>query len=73
MATKSKDDDDLSEPANDSGGAANIPAPPLKPFSKTGGHTPGKPLARTFRPEIPRRVGQIPGMPGLENYGTSLA
>ncbi len=45
-------------------GAGKFDAPPLKPFSKKGSHTPGKPPGQAaFRPEIPRRVVEIPGSP----------
>ena len=37
-------------------------APPLKPFSKKGSHTPARPTASApQRPEVPRRVTDIPG------------
>lgn len=41
-------------------GTRKFDAPPLKPFSKKGSHTPGQ---AAFRPEIPRRVVEIPGSP----------
>ena len=45
-------------------GTRKFDAPPLKPFSKKGSHTPGKPPGQAaFRPEIPRRVVEIPGSP----------
>ncbi len=45
-------------------GAGKFDAPPLKPFSKKGSHTPGKPPGQAaFRAEIPRRVVEIPGSP----------
>ena len=42
----------------------NIEAPPLKPFSRKGSHAaaPSKPSSN-FRPEVPRRVVEIPGSP----------
>ena len=36
-------------------------APPLKPFSRKAGATASKPTATPFRPDIPRRVVDIPG------------
>lgn len=51
----------------------NMSAPPLKPFSKKGSHAPsapGKPPATPVsqgaasRTEIPRRIADIPGVPG---------
>ncbi len=45
-------------------GPRKFDSPPLKPFSKKGSHTPGKPPGQAaFRPEIPRRVVEIPGSP----------
>ena len=45
-------------------GAGKFDAPPLKPFSKKGSHTPGKPPGQAaFRPEIPRRVVEFPSSP----------
>lgn len=44
-------------------GSPNIEAPPLKPFSRKGSHAaPSKPSGN-FRPEVPRRVVEIPGSP----------
>jgi cytoskeletal protein CcmA (bactofilin family) len=42
----------------------DLSAPPLKPFSKHGSHTPAKPPSRpvNYHPEVPRRVADIPGM-----------
>ena len=47
-------------------------APPLKPFSKKGTHTSGKPSGQLFRPEIPRRVAEIPGAPRRGDHRLSL-
>ncbi len=45
-------------------GTRKFDSPPLKPFSKKGSHTPEKPPGQAaFRPEIPRRVVEIPGSP----------
>jgi cytoskeletal protein CcmA (bactofilin family) len=39
-----------------------IGAPPMKPFSKKGSHMPtSKPAAAPFRPDMPRRMPDIPG------------
>jgi len=73
MVTKSKDSGDLPMPEHGLGSAVKMAAPPLKPFSKNGDNTPGKPIGRTFHPEIPRRVGEIPGVPGHEDQSMSLA
>ena len=45
-------------------GSGNLSAPPLKPFSRKGTHTPAKPpTSPTFHPEIPRRAPpEIPGV-----------
>ena len=43
--------------------ASEMAAPPLKPFAKSVNHGPSKPLGTPFRPEIPRRVTEIPGGP----------
>lgn len=63
MFRKTKGDDEgPDKPA--SGDGKDIDAPPLKPFSRKGSHTPGKPPSATsFRPEIPRRVVDIPVAP----------
>ena len=55
---------------NKSGG--NISAPPLKPFSKKGSHGPSKSTGAAFRPEIPRRVMEIPGGPKRSEHMLSL-
>ncbi len=36
-------------------------APPLKPFSRKAGANASKPAATPFRPDVPRRVVDIPG------------
>jgi cytoskeletal protein CcmA (bactofilin family) len=41
----------------------SIEAPPLKPFSRKGTHTPPSKPSGSFRAEIPRRVVEIPGTP----------
>lgn len=42
----------------------DISAPPLKPFSRRGSHSPAKPPAKTsFHPDVPRRSADIPGAP----------
>lgn len=39
-------------------------APPLKPFSRKGTHTPARPPVRsTFHPDIPRRDSEVPSAP----------
>ena len=45
-------------------GSGNLSAPPLKPFSRKGTHTPAKPpTSPTFHPEIPHRAPpEIPGV-----------
>ena len=45
-------------------GSGNLSAPPLKPFSRKGTHTPAKPPSSpTFHPEPPHRVPpEIPGV-----------
>ncbi len=45
-------------------GSRNLSAPPLKPFSRKGTHTPAKPpTSPKFHPEIPRRAPpEIPGV-----------
>ncbi len=43
-------------------GEDGISAPPLKPFSRHGSHSPTKPPAKTaFHPDVPRRTPDIPG------------
>jgi cytoskeletal protein CcmA (bactofilin family) len=39
----------------------DLTAPPLKPFSKKASGVPSKPSTTPFRPDIPRRVVDIPG------------
>ena len=60
-----KDNDENPEAGKDENGqsASEMAAPPLKPFAKSGNHGPSKPLSTPFRPEIPRRVTEIPGGP----------
>jgi cytoskeletal protein CcmA (bactofilin family) len=60
-----KDKDEKSTAAKGDGGdaAPEMAAPPLKPFAKSASHGPSKPLGAPFRPEIPRRVTEIPGGP----------
>lgn len=40
----------------------DLGAPPLKPFSRKGSHTPPKKLAAAFRPDIARGPISIPGV-----------
>ncbi|MBF0166302.1 MAG: polymer-forming cytoskeletal protein [Alphaproteobacteria bacterium] len=49
----------IAAPAGD--GSDDMSAPPMKPFSRKGTHMPNKPPAAPFRPDIPRRVVDIPG------------
>ena len=50
----------------DSGGNADISAPPLKPFTRKGTHAPSKPpAAASFHPDIPRR--SPPEIPGISH------
>ena len=72
MVTKGKDNGDLPESEKGLNGTTKITAPPLKPFSKNTNHAPGTPLTRSFHPEIPRRVGEIPGLPGNDEHRLSL-
>lgn len=60
-----KDKEENLEASKDDSGQATseMAAPPLKPFAKSGSHGPSKPLSQPFRPEIPRRVTEIPGGP----------
>ena len=59
---KHSDDTEAKAPGDE--GTRKFDAPPLKPFSKKGSHTPGQPPGQAaFRPEIPRRVVEIPGSP----------
>lgn len=57
---RKKHDDGGETKAQGEEGTREFDAPPLKPFSKKGSHTPGQ---AAFRPEIPRRVVEIPGSP----------
>lgn len=64
MFGKTKDNDQA--PKSDSEGqksGTDVAAPPLKPFSKKGSHGTSKGAGSQFRPEIPRRVVEIPGAP----------
>ena len=58
--------------AADSQTNKDISAPPLKPFSKKGSHSPSKSSGAPFRPEIPRRVMEIPGGPKRSEHMLSL-
>ena len=49
------DKDDKETPNANTSAASGMEAPPLKPFSKKGAHSKGKPSGQLFRPEIPRR------------------
>ena len=63
MVMEGKDRNDANETPPDSNNSSTMKAPPLKPFSKTKNRNLGKPPGQSFRPEIPRRVGDIPGIP----------
>lgn len=65
MFRKKKDDEKgIDKPAG--GYTEDIDAPPLKPFSRKGSHIPGKPPSpAAIRPDLPRRVVDIPGSPRL--------
>ena len=54
--------DDKEMPNEDTVEASDMEAPPLKPFSKKGTNSIGKPRGQLFRPEIPRRGAEIPGV-----------
>ena len=65
MFRKKKDELPQAEDSSMSeSGSRNLSAPPLKPFSRKGTHTPAKPPpSPTFHPEIPRRAPpEIPGV-----------
>ena len=66
------DKDDKETPNADTGDASGMEAPPLKPFSKKGTHSTGKPSGKLFRPEIPRRVAEIPGVSRRGDHRLSL-
>jgi cytoskeletal protein CcmA (bactofilin family) len=51
--------------------ADNLEAPPLKPFSRKGSHTPPKKPAAAFRPEIARGPITIPGVSRRIEHGRS--
>lgn len=58
-----KDQNDNNETPPDSDNSSKMQAPPLRPFSKTQSRSNlGRPPGQAFRPEIPRRVGDIPGI-----------
>lgn len=46
---------------NSDNGETDLDAPPLKPFSKKGSHSPAKSPAPGFRPDNNRRVVDLPG------------
>jgi len=76
MFRKKKDESPQAEGSSMSeSGSGNLSAPPLKPFSRKGTHTPAKPpTAPTFHPEISRRAPpEIPGVaarrPDRDNAG----
>lgn len=64
MGRKRNDDEEGKESEPDTGSVAKMDAPPIKPFSKRVSRKLSKPPRQAFRPEIPRRVGEIPGMEG---------
>ena len=66
------DKDDKETPNANTGAASGMEAPPLKPFSKKGAHSTGKPSGQLFRPEIPRRVAEIPGVSRRGDHRLSL-
>ena len=65
MFRKKKDESPQAEGSSMSeSDSQNLSAPPLKPFSRKGTHTPAKPpTSPTFHPEIPRRAA--PEFPGV--------
>ena len=72
---KDKDGEDIpraGNPAAEGQNREDISAPPLKPFSKKGSHGPNKNSGAPFRPEIPRRVMEIPGGPKRSEHMLSL-
>ena len=66
------DKDDKETRSTDTGDTSDMEAPPLKPFSKKGTNSPGKPSGQVFRPEIPRRVAEIPGVSRRGDHRLSL-
>jgi cytoskeletal protein CcmA (bactofilin family) len=66
---KNPEDEDLkSSPSADPDSEIDdMGAPPLKPFTRKGSHMPNKPPAAPFRPDLPRRVVDIPGAPRRGN------
>ena len=75
MFRKKKDESPQAEGSSMSeSGSRNLSAPPLKPFSRKGTHTPAKPpTSPKFHPEIPRRApSEIPGVAaGRPDRGTA--
>lgn len=65
MFRKKQDDDGMSKPQRDGDRAQDLPAPPLKPFTRKGSHMPAKaPAAATaVRHDIPRRPVDPPAPP----------
>lgn len=74
MFGKKKDDDGAEKPSTDGAEGTNVSedtsdtdsgsAPPLKPFSRRGSHSPAKPPSPTAQiPEYQRRAPDIPGSP----------
>lgn len=49
-----------------------VSAPPLKPFSKAGSLGKSRSQTGSFRPEIPRRVVEIPGAPSRVDQPTAM-
>lgn len=64
MANKRNHEVETKVTQTDTENVSNIEAPPIKPFSKGVKRNLAQPSGHTFRPEIPRRVGEIPGMQG---------
>lgn len=64
MFRKKHDDDGMSKPQRDAERAQELPAPPLKPFTRKGSHMPAKaPAAAVVRHDIPRRPVDPPVPP----------
>ena len=66
------DKEDKKTQRNVKGNDSNMEAPPLKPFSKKGTHSKVKASGQLFRPEIPRRVAEIPGISRRGDHRLSL-
>ena len=66
------DKDEKKTPNADTDESSGMEAPPLKPFSKKGAHSTSKPSGQLFRPEIPRRVAEIPGIARRGDHRLSL-